>query len=173
MRSQTRSVAGLAAAIALAACTDTAMPGTPLGTFKMNATPTSNTCGAAMAAPSTWTFDFELSKDADLVYWRQNGKLVSGAIGANRTAKIETEVTSVVVASGPGVVGCVMKRADTVTVTLPSDADVTSVSGTISMAVSMVEGSDCQTQLVVYGGTYDAIPCTVELSYTAARTKAP
>jgi hypothetical protein len=159
--------------IALAACTDTAMPGTQLGTFKMTATPTSNTCGAAMAAPAEWTFDFELSKDADLVYWRQNGKLVSGPIGANRTAKIETEVTSVVVASGPGVVGCVMKRADTVTVVLPSDTDVASVSGTISMAISMVDGSDCQTQLAVYGGTYDAIPCTVDLSYTATRIKAP
>jgi hypothetical protein len=26
---------------------------------------------------------------------------------------------------------------------------------------------------VAYGGTYDAIPCTVEMSYTAARIKAP
>jgi hypothetical protein len=173
MSLQTRCGARLAAVIVLAACTETSMPGTQLGTFKISATPTSNTCGAAMAAPSTWTFDVELSRDSDLIYWRQNDKLVSGAIGANRTAKIQTEVTSVVVASGPGVVGCAMNRADTVTVTLPSDAEVTSVSGTISMAVSIVEGSDCSTQLVAYGGTYDAIPCTVEMSYTAARIKAP
>jgi hypothetical protein len=174
MRSRNRRSARLAAAIALAACTDTSMPGTQLGTFKISATPTSNTCGAAMASPGTWSFDVELSRDGDILYWRQNDKLVSGPIGADRTAKIETALTSVVVApDDAGTVGCLMTRADTVTVTLPSDADVTSVSGTISFAVSIVPGSDCASQLVAYGGTYDAIPCTTDLSYTAARTKAP
>jgi hypothetical protein len=173
MKSQTRCVAGLAAVIALAACTDTAMPGTPLGTFKITATPTSNTCGTGMGVPAEWSFDVELSKDADMVYWRQNDKLVSGAIGANRTAKIETAVTNVIEWPDAGVVGCMMTRSDTVTVVLPSDTDITSVSGTISMVFSIVSGSDCSTQLTAYGGTYDVLPCTVDLSYTAARTKAP
>jgi hypothetical protein len=163
----------LAAAFAFAACTDTAMPGTPLGTFALSATPTTNTCGAGVGVPATWSFNIELSKDADMVYWRQNGKLVSGAIGANRTAKIETGQTSVVEYPDAGVVGCVMTRSDTVTVTLPSDSDVTSVSGTISMVFSIVTGSDCSSQLAAFGGMYDVLPCTIDLSYTAARTKAP
>jgi hypothetical protein len=159
--------------IALAACTDTSMPGTQLGTFTISATPTSNTCGAAMAAPGAWSFDVELSRDGDLVYWRQNGKLVSGPIGANNTAKIESGVTSVVEMAEAGASGCVMTRDDTVTVTFPASGDVTQISGTISFAIAMVNGSDCSLQLTANGGTYDAIPCTTELTYTATRTKAP
>jgi hypothetical protein len=173
MNSRTRLGAFLATATALAACTDTAMPGTQLGTFKISATPTSNTCGAAMAAPGTWSFDFELSREGDVLYWRQNDKLFSGPVGANNTAKIESGVTSQLVAPDAGVAGCMMTRADTITVTLPSSGEVTSVSGTISFAISMVDGSDCASQIAAYGGPYDAIPCTMDLTYTAARTKAP
>jgi hypothetical protein len=165
--------AWLTAVLALGACTDTSMPGTGLGTFQVEATPTSNTCGAAMAAPGTWSFDVDLSRDENLLYWRQNDKLASGPIGTDNTAKIESEVTSVVVAAAPGVAECRMTRVDTVTVTLPESGDVTSVSGTISFAVSAVAGTDCASQLVAYGGTYDAIPCATELTFTASRTKAP
>ena len=149
------------------------MPGTPLGTFKITATPTSNTCGAGMGLPDQWSFEAELSRDSDRLYWRQNGKLVSGLIDANRTAKIQTSLTSVVVLPDAGVVGCLMTRSDTVTMTLGSDTNVTSASGTISFAFAIVEGSDCTSQLSAYGGTYDVLPCTMDLSYTAARTKAP
>jgi len=164
---------GFVALLALAACTDTSMPGTELGTFKITATPTSNTCGAGTRVPATWLFDVELSHDDDLLYWRRNDAQVSGPLGANRTAKIETSVTSVVALPDAGVVGCVMTRFDTVTVTLGSDTDVTSISGTISLAFAMVEGSDCASQLSAYGGEYDALPCTMDFSYTGTRTKAP
>jgi hypothetical protein len=173
MDRKTRTGTWLAAALAMGACTDTSMPGTELGTFKVEATPTSNTCGAAMAAPSTWSFDVDLSRDSDLLYWRQNDKLASGPIGTDNTAKIESEVTSVVVAASPGVAECRMTRVDTVTVTLPASGDVTSVSGTIAFAISAVAGSDCASQLAASGGTYDAIPCTTDLTFTASRTKAP
>ncbi|MFO0660807.1 MAG: hypothetical protein U0165_13385 [Polyangiaceae bacterium] len=151
--------------------TKSSMPGTALGTFSIEATLSSDTCGDGLGAPSPWSFDVELSKDDDTLYWKQDGAMVSGSI-SSEVATISGSQTSEDTTDA-GVVTCAMTRADTIKVNLGAETDVTSISGTVTFVFSVVSGTSCSSELAANGGSYDTLPCTISYSYEGTRTKAP
>jgi hypothetical protein len=152
----------------LVACdTQPSLPGTPLGTYSVKAAIHANSCGAQLGAPDPWAFDAELSRDGNLLYWRQNGQLLSGALGETSEAKIVSSQADQVGASG----NCSMTRTDTLAVKLGSEA-APGITGGLVFDFS-VAASSCGDLLVSNGGSYDALPCKIEYTLTATQSKAP
>lgn len=156
------------AVVALVGCSDNPMPGTLLGTYKVTAQSTSNTCG--LDAPDPWAFDVQVSLQGDTVYWSwlDGSALLSGTesgSSASLTSEIEADVDATDAGPGP----CTMMRTDTIDVTMAAGAQPASFTGTIGYAFSTVAGSNCGDQLTSAGGQYDAIPCSIAYTMTAAR----
>jgi hypothetical protein len=155
----------------LSRCGPRNMPGTALGTYAISGTSAQNTCGSGTDMPNPWTFSIELSNDGSTLYWRQSGVTVSGTLDATSTARISAGITSQVVEADAASPGCRMVRSDLITITLAADRNT--VSGTLAFDFSIVDGSDCSSQLSSGGGTYDALPCNLGYSFTGKRTTMP
>lgn len=162
----------LAGLLAAAACDDTTLPGTQLGTYGVTGTQTSNTCGAGVNAPATpWTFDATMSESGTTLYWNDavNGTL-SGALvdsTASMTTSVQGNVDGTNGVNGP----CNMERDLTIDVTLASGSPPGTFAGTLTYSFSVVAPStatDCSDQLSVNGGTYDVLPCSFAYSLTGS-----
>jgi hypothetical protein len=152
----------------VAACNATPMPGTMLGTYKVTAQSTTNTCG--LDAPDPWAFDIQLSEEGTTLYWSwmDGSALLSGTAtssSAMLTSQVEANVDGTDAGAGP----CTMTRIDDITVALASGAQPSSFTGTIDYGFQAVAGANCSDQLTNAGGQYGALPCTITYSMTAAR----
>jgi len=161
------------AVLLTAGCGSTAMPGTALGTFSIDATSTANSCGDGLGTQSPWDFDVELSRDVTRLYWRKDEVTMSGVLSSDLKATITGTTTTKVVAADAGIAGCTMSRDDSVTVSLGTATVITAVSGTMTLIFDASTESDCSAELAANGGTYDELPCELDYSFTGTRTKAP
>jgi hypothetical protein len=164
------AVAVLAVGSAAAGCNETPLPGTQLGTYKVTGEAKTNTCGAGLGAPDPWVFDALLSQDGTTLYWSymDGNPPLSGPL-ASKSAILSTSETANVDGNDAGLGPCTLARADAITVALGSGSPPTSLSGTISYSFTVPSGSTCSDQLTSAGGTYDALPCTLAYTITAAR----
>jgi hypothetical protein len=139
------------------------MPGTQLGTYKVVAQSTTNTCG--LSAPNPWTFDVQLSRNGTTLYWSwmDGSPLVSGAIDGNSHASLEDTQTGNVDGTDASLGPCSMSRQDDLELAGPKAAG-SPFTGTLGYSFSAAAGSDCSDQLTAAGGQYDALPCAITYS---------
>jgi len=160
--------AALAGGLIITACNATPLPGTQLGTFKVTATTSTNSCGSGLEAPSPWVFDVQMSENDSLLYWSWmdgsaplSGALTSTSASVTNTTSVNVDPTDA--GDGP----CTMDRSDDLEITLSTATSPTSFTATITYTFSAASGADCSDQLASVGGAYDALPCTVVYSATA------
>src|SRR5579863_8847280 len=81
------------ALLAALGCSQTPLPGTQLGTFKVTGQSKTNTCG--LGAPDPWVFDAQLSQDGSTLYWSfMDGRpLASGTVTPAGVATITDTTT--------------------------------------------------------------------------------
>jgi hypothetical protein len=157
-------------AIAVAACSASPLPGTPLGTFTVTAHVVTNTCDQ----PATdRTYDVALSETSQSVlYWSfEDG---SPILSSPVSTQLEAVLTSSVIANAdPTEAGadgpCTMELDDRIDITLNSATAPTEFAGTRTYSFSATAGSNCSDQLISAGGTYQTLPCTVSFTLTALR----
>jgi hypothetical protein len=163
---------------ALSAGCGNALPGTLLGTYQVTATVGTNTCG--LGAPSTYQFDVQISEttgSTETLYWSwlTDTPIASGTLAAvsSTDASLQATLTDSQSANVDGTDAgqgpCTMVRNDTLVVTLGSGSPPTSFTGTLGYAFSAESGADCSDQLTTAGGSYDALPCSVNYTLSAAR----
>lgn len=159
----------LALPLVVVACTgkDPYNPGTPLGTYRVEARLTEDSCAQA---PPTWTFDIKLAKDPGILYWIQGGAPVAGhadrsgryAMTSHDTRRIhEADVRR-------GIPLCAITRDDAVELALA--AGDRTFEGTLAYRYGVAEGADCSDQLTQAGGTFAALPCTVRFTLAGTAT---
>ena len=155
--------------LALTACNPASMPGTELGTFQVQATTQTNTCG--LGAPDPWQFNVQLSEQGTTLYWSftDGSPYLSGTLNAQSQATIADQTEGNVDGTDASLGPCTMTRNDTLTLTLGSGSAPASFSGSIIYAFAVPAGSDCSDQLASSGGTYNELPCTI--TYTMTGTK--
>lgn len=164
----------LLAGLAALACTgtDRYRPGTSLGTFRIDATLTAETCGPQEGFPNPWTFGVDLSRDPGILYWIQGGAPVQAPITNEGHASLRSSGTYPIRAAGPKVAGCTLVREDVLDAVLPTTGEVKSLTGKLAYRYSVEEGSDCAGVLGVQGG-FSALPCEIHYDVTGTRTVAP
>jgi hypothetical protein len=160
-------VAPVSAVIATAlavACDATPLPGTQLGTFKVTAQSTTNTCG--LGAPNPWTFDVQLSQQGSTLYWSwmDGSPPLTGPVNGDSEANIQDSTSANVDGTDASLGPCTLERTDDLVITLAPGA----FKGTVGYSFSAASGADCSDQLTASGGSFDTIPCTVTYSVTAA-----
>jgi hypothetical protein len=162
--------AAVASGLTVAACNATPLPGTQLGTFKVTATTSTNSCGSGLAAPSPWVFDVQMSENDSLLYWSwmDGTPPLSGTL-TSTTATVTNNTSANVDYTDAGNGPCTMDRNDALAITLATAASPTSFTATITYTFSAASGADCSDQLASAGGAYDAVPCTIEYSATGNR----
>ena len=164
-----RSGHALAAAAAFgvlgAACKETALPGTMLGTYAVSAQSQTNSCG--LGAPDPWQFDVQMSEDGVLLYWSwlDGTPPLSAPLSGTMVTLLASQQANVDGGLGP----CNLERDDDVQITLGSGSPPTTFTGTIRYSFSAASGSDCADQLLSAGGQYASLPCTV--TYTASANR--
>lgn len=170
-------------AVLPSACTgkDPYAPGTSLGTFHVEATLASSSCGAA---PNPWAFDVRLAHEGATLFWIQGGAPIEGKLdGTTKKASLASRTESTVRAEDARakIAACVLGREDVLDVelvdatgaTLATAPGATAFRGTLGYRFAPVAGADCSDQLAAAGGGYEALPCAVSYTVTAVRTKAP
>ena len=155
----------------VAACSDKAMPGTDLGTFRVVANKKVDTCGAGVGAADPWIFTVQLSREVSTLYWStMDGQpLLSAPLDAHSDATLTTTVTANVDGTDAALGPCTMQRSDQIVVALGSGFPPGSFAATLTYAIAPVTGSTCDDQLTTSGGTYDALPCTLSYDASASR----
>ena len=143
--------------------TQPSLPGTALGTYSIQAAMHANSCGDQLGAPDPWAFDAELSRDGDLLYWRQNGQLLSGSLDSSAKATISSSQADQVGSNS----NCSMTRTDTLAVVLGTDP-APPLSGGLTFGFDAPVAT-CSDLLLSHGGSYTALPCTIEYTLTATK----
>jgi hypothetical protein len=167
----------VASALAFASGCGTGLPGTPMGTYGVTATQSTNTCGGGLGAPSSYEFFVALSTSGSTLYWswQDNQPISSGTLSPVTLGGTQLQATLTASESGnvdptdAGAGACNMSRADTLQVVLPSKTAPAAFTGTLSYTFEPAAGADCSDQLVASGGSYAQLPCEVEFSLAAAR----
>jgi hypothetical protein len=159
----------LTAGASAPACSETPLPGTMYGMYKVTAELQTNSCGANVDAPDPWVFDAQLSHDGTTIYWSwmDGNAPLSGILSAS-TASITASTTANVDGTDAGIGPCTMSRADTVDLSLASGSPPPSFTGSISYTFTVPSGSTCTDQLSANGGQYDTLPCTISYTTSAA-----
>lgn len=172
-------VRGAATATALAiavlsACTgkDPYAPGTPLGTYHVEAKNTANGCGEANAPPNPWDFDVKLARDGTTLYWIQGGPPVSGHLdGSGRAVLTTSDERTLHEADPKRQLGyCAVTRTDTLDTTLgaaEADGGVDGFTGSLVYRFTATDGSDCSD--VVAAGTFATLPCEIRFDLAAKK----
>jgi hypothetical protein len=154
-----------ALAWALVACSSSPLPGTQLGIFKVTGTSTTNTCG--LGAPDPWTFDARLSRSGSTVYWSwMDGTApLTGPVDAQSHVSIQDTQAGNVDGTDASLGPCTLQRSDDLELALAGS----SFTGSIGYSFAPASGADCSDQLVASGGSFEALPCSVTYSVTAAQ----
>jgi hypothetical protein len=151
-----------------AACKETALPGTMLGTYAVSGQLQANSCG--LGAPDPWQFDVQISQDGVLLYWSwmDGTPPLSAPLSGTMVTLLANQQANVDGVDG-GLGPCNLERDDNLQITLGSGSPPTTFTGTISYSFSAAAGSDCGDQLLSAGGQYASLPCTV--IYTASANR--
>jgi hypothetical protein len=148
-------------------CSDSPLPGSVLGTYQVTGQPQANSCG--LGAPDPWSFQVMLSEQGSTLYWSwmDGTPMLQGALSAAQATLTENDTTNAD-PTDAGLGPCNLQRALSVQVALGAGSPPPTFSGTIGYAFSVPAGSDCTDQLTSSGGTFDALPCTMTYSLSAA-----
>jgi hypothetical protein len=157
------------AMITLAACTgkDPYNPGTPLGTYTVEAKLLENDCGASV--PPTWSFTVKLAKENATLYWVQGGAPVAGQMDASRRVKMSATDTRSIQGKRNGLGPCAMTRDDALELGLAEDES----SFTGALSYTFTPDGDCRDQLEDLGGTFAKLPCRSQFALKAVRSALP
>ena len=147
-------------------------PGEALGTFRVDAALTANTCSAPGDVPNPWSFPVDLGRDPGVLYWIQGGAPVSGRLDSSGHATMSVVGTTEVRATTAKVVGCTISRTDAFDGTIAATGEVTEFTGKLAYTYAVVDG-DCQDQIAANGGGFAALPCTIGYDVKGTRTAAP
>jgi hypothetical protein len=152
-------------------CSDSPLPGSLLGTYKVVANLQANACGAGLAPPNPWTFDVQLSEQSTTLYWSwmDGSAPLSNALDAQSHAALTTTQTGNVDGTANSLGPCTMQRQDSVQITLGAGSPPSGFAATIQYGFSAATGANCADQIAASGGMYDALPCSVSYAATAAR----
>jgi hypothetical protein len=172
-----RRKAGLVVSISLVAlvfldCSDSPLPGSLLGTYRVQTTAQTNTCGPGQSAPSPWIFDVQLSEQGTTLYWSwmDGSPFLSNTLDAQRQTSLTATETGNVDGTADGGLGpCTMVRNDSVQLTLDAGTPPSAFQGTIGYVFSVYSGSNCTDQLASSGGTYDVLPCSMSFTIAGMR----
>jgi len=151
--------------LAFAGCSSSPLPGTQLGMFKVTGKSTTNSCG--LGAPNPWTFDVQLSQTGSTVFWSwmDGSAPLSGPVSSQAHVSIQDSVAGNVDGTDASLGPCTLDRSDDLELELGSG----SFTGTVSYSFAPASGAGCSDQLTASGGTFEALPCTVTYSVTAAK----
>jgi hypothetical protein len=163
------AIAMLGMAVAPVACAGPSMPGTSLGKYKVTAEAETNVCG--LVAPNPWSFEVELSQDGTTLYWNwmDGSPYLSGPVTSQAAMLLASEQVNVDGTADAGLGPCTLQRDDQLLLTLATGSPPGSFAGSISYAITPVEGANCSDQLATAGGQYTVLPCTITYSMTSAR----
>ncbi len=163
--------AGWVSTLLALGCSDSPLPGTLLGTYRVEGTLQANTCGAGLGAPNPWTFDVLLSQKGTTLYWSWlDGRApLSNTLDGNATNLTVTSTANVDGTVDGGLGPCTMQRTDSIGVALAAGSPPRGFAGTIEYAFSVAAGADCSDQLGASGGSYGALPCSTRYTTTASR----
>ncbi len=166
--------------------------GDSLGTYAVQGTLVENGCGLALEAPSTVEFRVELSRNGTSLTWRMPGAPpVPGSLTAEGVLQLRTSTPVELWPADPenGIVGCTVSRIETIDGTMslsgaPRDAaaqddagasmgdagvrSVASFEATSRTEIVPVVGTVCSPALLVNGGNFPTLPCTVRYELVAA-----
>lgn len=166
----------LASSSVLLACEpatkDPHQPGTFIGTFRIDATRTANTCGeGALGSSPKWSFDVTLSRAEGELYWNNGVEQIPGTLAADdKTFAFDTGiVVNMRDASSPsGLPPCSLSRADHSSGKLADDD--ASLAGELSYVFTPSSGSNCED--LVFGAmpVFAALPCSMSYALTGNRT---
>ncbi len=150
-------------------------PGTDLGTFRVDATRTANTCGdsALGGAPATWSFELRLRRDEGAMYWDNGVEVIPGALGADgQSFSFDTGIVVDMRAEGSvGLPPCSIARHDRASGTL--DAEDDAFTGSLAYDFAATQGSDCTDLVTSEMPSFAALPCSMKYDLEAKRSVAP
>lgn len=169
----------LAFALACSATSDPQHPGVPLGTFRVSASQTTNTCGAgALGSTPTWTFDVKLSRGDHYVFWDNGAQLISAPLAGDRVSfTFETGVLVDMRKDDPGSPPpCSIHRVDKASGKLDAAGEgVTSFQGSLSYEFTQepIKNSDCSDLLTGSMPVLATLPCAMSYELEAKLSVAP
>jgi hypothetical protein len=149
--------------------------GDDLGRFSVTAKLAESTCGAqALGTPDEWSFQVQMSRESDAIYWNQGADAVAGDIAADGVSFLIESVTEVPVELGQGQPAtCVMDRQDSARGELDDPGlDVRGFSGTLTYRFVEAPGTGCSDLVGVEGG-FEELPCRIQFKMGAVRDLAP
>ncbi len=149
-------------------------PGTPLGTFHVEATLTSSTCGAnALGSQTAWAFDVKLARDATHVFWDNGREVIQGSLAADGRSFVFESAVEVDMRAGGSAKGlppCTIHRSDDAAGELGATEPVDSFEGTLRYGFSPTDGSRCDDLVSGPTAVVLALPCAIDYALQAKRT---
>ncbi len=149
-------------------------PGEPLGTFDVDATRETTTCGeGALGSPAAWQFEVRLSRGDGVLYWDSGAEVTPGTLAADdRRFSFETRLVVDMRANAPtNMPPCTIVRGDRAEGLL--DEDAAGFRGELAYAFVPAAGSDCADLVTGPMPTFAALPCTMTYVLAAVRTDEP
>lgn len=165
------------------------LPGEEVGTYSVEASLTTNECGAGHDAPPTISFlvDLRHLEGTARGYWQlPDGPQIDGVMHREGAFRFETAIQATAIDPNPAldVPGCAVERREIVEGVLEpaqvegDDAGVASVpegqlTGMTRVRVTALPGGDCTALLSVYGGPFPELPCRLEYELAGSRVDLP
>jgi hypothetical protein len=151
--------------------------------LEVTATLLANGCGEqAVPLDEVRRFDAEVRRDGGVAYWQRSGTpMVQGTVSTSGVFTFVTQTQAVLIEPEPawGYPGCMVDEVQTTEMRIhtepatgddagvpdaSTDAGATvqaSMEGSHLIRITPVLGSDCVPVLLVAGGTFDALPCSI------------
>jgi hypothetical protein len=160
--------AAAACLLAVAACSDSPMPGHVLGTYTVTGQSKSNTCG--LGAPDPWKFTVQLSMQGSTLYWSwlDGSPLLSGLAASGRVSLKNSQQVNAD-SSDAGLGSCTLVRDDDYELTLGQGSKPGGFTGTMGYTYAPANGATCTDVLSASGGSFSSLPCAVGYAVTAKR----
>jgi hypothetical protein len=146
--------------------------GDDLGTFRVVATETANTCGAgALGSRESFDFALDLSREHSELFW--NGS-VRGRVNASLAFEFRAEVRLELRAPRNADPGCTLRRSDEMTGVLEEEAaaGIVGFTGAMSYSVSSDTAEGCSLSELAESGL-SVVPCRLDYLLEAERERAP
>ena len=147
-------------------------PGDLLGTYQVDGSLATSTCGAgALGSSSSWDFEVKLTRFEHDIYWLNGQEALVGDIASDgRTFSITTDVDVKVSDPMGAKRGCTVVRHDDAEGKLSAaGTDVKSFDGTLSFSYDALAGSDC-TEWVGTEGAVELLPCSMSYDIAGERS---
>lgn len=146
--------------------------GEDLGTFRVVATESRNTCGpGALGSRESFDFALDLSREHTELFW--NGS-VRGRVDASLAFEFRAEVRIELRAPRNADPGCTLRRSDEMTGVLQDEpsAGIVGFTGAMSYALASDAAEGCTSSELAASGL-TIVPCRLEYTLAAERERAP